>query len=127
MRMMKAPRKDQTGIPSYRSGRVAEPLKKAGQPSVWAALQGLQRTHGNNYVQRVLNTASAEIQTKLKVSQPGDPWELEADQIAHQVMSMSRAAAIEPGAGHVGADEVPVQRMCPECEDESLQRASRAE
>jgi hypothetical protein len=41
----------------------------------------LQRTYGNQYVQRVL-------QAKLRVGQPGDIYEQEADRVAEQVMSM---------------------------------------
>jgi hypothetical protein len=47
-------------------------------------LLALQRTHGNRYVQRVV----AGIQAKLKISQPGDVYEQEADRVAEQVMSM---------------------------------------
>ena len=45
-------------------------------------LLALQQTHGNRYVQRVV----AGIQAKLKVGQPGDIYEQEADRIAEQVM-----------------------------------------
>jgi hypothetical protein len=42
----------------------------------------LQRTYGNRYVQRVL-------QAKLKIGQPGDIYEQEADRVAEQVMKMA--------------------------------------
>ena len=48
------------------------------------ALLALQQTHGNRYVQRVV----AGIQAKLKVGQPGDIYEQEADRVAEQVMRM---------------------------------------
>ena len=48
------------------------------------ALLALQRTHGNQYVQRVV----AGIQAKLTVGQPGDIYEQEADRVAEQVMKM---------------------------------------
>ena len=41
-------------------------------------LLGLQQTHGNRYVQRVVTG----IQAKLKVGQPGDIYEQEVDQVA---------------------------------------------
>ena len=41
-------------------------------------LLALQQTHGNRYVQRVV----AGIQAKLKVGQPGDIYEQEADRVA---------------------------------------------
>ena len=48
------------------------------------ALLALQRTHGNRYVQRVV----AGIQAKLKVGQPGDIYEQEANRVADEVMRM---------------------------------------
>jgi hypothetical protein len=45
-------------------------------------LLALQQTHGNRYVQRVV----AGIQAKLKVGQPGDKYEQEADKVADAVM-----------------------------------------
>ncbi len=48
------------------------------------ALLALQRTHGNRYVQRVVTG----IQAKLKVRQPGDIYEQEADRVADEVMRM---------------------------------------
>ena len=47
-------------------------------------LLGLQQTHGNRYVQRVV----AGIQAKLAVGQPGDIYEQEADRVAGAVMRM---------------------------------------
>ena len=41
----------------------------------------LQRTVGNRAVGNI-------IQAKLKIGQPGDKYEQEADQVAEQVMSM---------------------------------------
>jgi phage-related minor tail protein len=49
-----------------------------------SALLALQQTHGNRYVQRVVTG----IQAKLKVGQPGDKYEQEADRVAEQVMRM---------------------------------------
>jgi hypothetical protein len=46
----------------------------------------LQRTIGNQAVQRLFK--SGTLQAKLKIGKPGDKYELEADRIADQVMSM---------------------------------------
>lgn len=46
----------------------------------------LQRTVGNRAVQRLFK--SGAIQAKLKIGQPGDIYEREADQVAEQVMQM---------------------------------------
>jgi hypothetical protein len=51
----------------------------------------LQRTYGNQYVQRLLN--SRVVQAKLTVSQPDDSYEREADRVAQQVMNMSTVPA----------------------------------
>ncbi len=64
-------------------------------------LLALQRTRGNQYVQRVV----AGIQAKLKVGQPNDIYEQEADRVADAVMRMP---------------ELEVKRQ-PEEEDEPLQ------
>ncbi len=65
----------------------------------------LQRTIGNQAVQRLIK--SGTLQTKLKIGQPGDKYEQEADRVADAVMRMP-----EPG----------VQRQVePEEEEEMLQ------
>ena len=46
----------------------------------------LQRTLGNQAVQGLF--ASGAIQAKLKIGQPNDKYEQEADQVADQVMNM---------------------------------------
>jgi hypothetical protein len=75
------------GTPSVDS--IATEL--SSMPSVPRAsvLLALQRTHGNRYVQRV----AAGIQAKLKVGQPGDIYEQEADRVAEQVMRMPEPQA----------------------------------
>jgi hypothetical protein len=50
----------------------------------------------------------------VRVSEPGDPLEREADQVADQVMRMA-----EPGT--VGTVPIGIQRKCTECEDEEKQ------
>ena len=50
----------------------------------------LQRTIGNQAVQRIIQ--SGAIQAKLKIGQPDDIYEQEADRVAEQVMRMP-----EPG------------------------------
>jgi hypothetical protein len=46
----------------------------------------LQRQYGNGFVQRVIN--QHVIQAKMKIGQPGDIYEKEADRVAEQVMQM---------------------------------------
>ena len=64
-------------------------------------LLALQRTHGNQYVQRVV----AGIQAKLQIGQPGDIYEQEADRVADEVMRMP---------------EPQVQRLAKEEEEETV-------
>jgi hypothetical protein len=49
----------------------------------------LQSTIGNQAVQRMLK--SGVIQAKLKIGQPNDIYEQEADRVAEHVMKMSEA------------------------------------
>ena len=57
----------------------------------------LQRTYGNQYVQRLVNHISAKeqgaLQTKLEVSQPGDQYEQEADRVAKQVVKITDSSS----------------------------------
>jgi hypothetical protein len=74
------------GTPSVES--IATELSGMSTGGRAPALLALQQTHGNRYVQRVV----AGIQAKLKVGQPGDVYEREADRVADAVMRMP-----EPG------------------------------
>ena len=71
------------GTPSVDS--IATELSSMHTAQRASTLLALQRTHGNRYVQRVV----AGIQAKLKVGQPGDIYEQEADRVADAVMRMS--------------------------------------
>jgi hypothetical protein len=56
------------------------------------------------------------VQAKLKVSQPGDPFEHEADHLAGRIMRMADSVA------NAASPQLPsIQRRCAQCEDE-LQR-----
>ena len=50
-------------------------------------IHSLQRTIGNQAVQRMVR--SGALQAKLRIGQPGDRYEQEADRVAEQVMRMS--------------------------------------
>lgn len=50
------------------------------------SIMQLQRTLGNHAVQGLF--ASGAIRAKLKIGQPNDKYEREADQVAEEVMSM---------------------------------------
>jgi Calpain family cysteine protease len=64
----------------------SSPLQSSSAVTLHPVLR-LQRAVGNQAVQRMIN--SGRLQTKLKVNQPGDAYEQEADQVAKQVMRMA--------------------------------------
>jgi hypothetical protein len=74
----------------------------------------LQQTMGNQIVQRMIK--SKEIQAKLRVSQPGDPYEREADRVAEQVMRMSLAG--ESNVPIKNSNNEKINRKCKSCEEE---------
>jgi len=79
----------------------------------------LQRTLGNQAVQRLIKSGS--IQAKLKIGKPNDKYEQEADRIADKVMSMRIS---EPKQSSVNSHSSSVQQesTCPECpEKEGIQ------
>jgi hypothetical protein len=94
------------------------------QPDPYSKIFSLQRMVGNRAVGQILGKGAVlqrkcacgegcphcqeelGIQTKLKISEPGDRYEQEADRVADQVMRMP---------------EPKIQRVCAECEEE-LQR-----
>ena len=95
----------------------------------------LQRTIGNQAVQRLMrsnarNTGTRTgIQTKLKVSQPSDAYEQEADRVAEQVMRMPSKNQI---TSPILADKKEgIIRRCSSCkmkkekEEESLQMSRK--
>ncbi|PWB50049.1 MAG: hypothetical protein C3F06_13180 [Candidatus Methanoperedenaceae archaeon] len=63
-----------------------------------------QRTIGNQAVVRLMK--SGTIQAKLRVGQPGDIYEQEADKVAEQVMRMSDISE---------AKDTRMQEKCPKC------------
>ena len=71
-------------------------VQQAGAPAPIHSLLKLQRTIGNQAVQRLMR--SSGIQAKLTVSQPGDPLEQEADRVADTVMRMKEPQTTEADA-----------------------------
>ena len=76
----------------------------------------VQHGAGNLAVQRLLQTRV--IQAKLKVGQPGDRYEQEADLVAEQVVLMPEPGASKKTAMVRHEQDTPIRRMCPSCEDE---------
>ena len=86
---------------------------RQGLPS---ALHRLHRSHGNLFVQRMVR--AGVVQAKLKISEPGDQYEQEADRVAERVMRMPARELPEEDETHEHAQQGQVQRMCTSCEDE---------
>ena len=64
----------------------------------------LQRTIGNQAVSKLIK--SGTLQAKLRIGQPGDVYEQEADRVAEQVMRMPDVSE---------AKDTRIQRKCPKC------------
>jgi outer membrane protein OmpA-like peptidoglycan-associated protein len=73
----------------------------------------LQRTIGNQAVQQLIK--SRTLQTKLKIGQPGDIYEQEADRVADAVMRMPEPQEASRGSPHI-------QRAYPMFEKDELRR-----
>jgi Domain of unknown function (DUF4157) len=90
-----------------RDTRKTEP---AHQNTVQTLL-ALQRTHGNASVQRL-------IQYKLSVSQPGDPYEQEADRVAEAVTQVTERPGGAAAIDREPDTDLTINRMCSGCSDE---------
>jgi hypothetical protein len=80
---------------------------------------GLQQTAGNQAVLRLL--ASGALQAKLRVSQPGDPDEIEADRVAEQIVSTGNATGVQRKCACAGG------ASCAKCageEEETVHRSA---
>jgi Domain of unknown function (DUF4157) len=94
--------------------------ERAGRPLAQKApnsVLGLQQSLGNQAMLRLLK--SGVIQAKLRVSQPGDPDEIEADHVAEKVVSAQTAPAIQRKCACGGG------APCAKCaeEEESIHRS----
>jgi len=72
-----------------------------------------RQMHGNQAMQHLLK--SRVVQTKLKIGQPDDEYEREADRVAEQVMRMPLPRRASSGI-------LSNQRICPMCEEEKPRR-----
>lgn len=77
-----------------------------------AAPVGRQARHQASEIRALLHRP--RIQAKLRLSEPNDPLEREADRVADRVMSAGPDSAV-PQTGQADAS---VYRMCADCEDE---------
>jgi hypothetical protein len=83
----------------------------------------IQRTTGNQTVEKLMRSKTGGfdfakigiVQPKLKVSQPGDEYEQEADRIAERVMRMPISSDLVMPLGTT-KDEGIINRKCAACE-----------
>src|SRR5580704_2139811 len=105
-----------------RSVRLAS--KSGTSPAQNSALD-LQRSIGNQSVVGLFNAGA--IKAKLRVSQPGDPDEIEADRVAESIVSSpTKASASASKAAdtiHRKCSCPPGAHTCPECEIEEVESA----
>ncbi|HEX9803803.1 MAG TPA: DUF4157 domain-containing protein [Gammaproteobacteria bacterium] len=110
-------------VSSRVSDDVHRSFVRANDPT--APMFGLSQTLGNQTMQRLLR--SGAIQAKLSISQPGDPYEREADRVAEKVMRMPEPTT----PGRLGiprqAHGRRIQRVCSECEEELHRRPMEEE
>lgn len=78
----------------------------------WYTLATRITTAGNSRV----GSSLSSVQAKLAISQPGDPYEQEADRVAEQVMRMPKPTLLRQCAAC--SPETP----CPQCNEEKIQR-----
>jgi len=69
----------------------------------------LQRTIGNQAVQRLIK--SGTLQAKLKIGQPGDKYEQEADRVADAVMRMPEPQAASGNGPHIQREVQAVNQL----------------
>ncbi len=93
--------------------RKVEFAQSSGSPA--DRVLSLQRTIGNKAVERLIS--SGTLQTKLRIGQPDDIYEQEADRVADAVMRM-------PEPEILSRNELHIQRSCPACDENELKRQS---
>lgn len=98
--------------------KAAKPAAQTRQPGIPASplstyeqIFQLQRTVGNHAVQRMYY--SGLLQAKLRIGQPNDVYEQEADRVAERVMRMP-----EPGIQRTCAPCASGGPPCPKCSEE---------
>jgi hypothetical protein len=85
--------KKENSVPQQRKTELSQPMRSPADQILF-----LQRTAGNQAVQRLLK--SGALQAKLRIGAPGDIYEQEADRVAEQVVSSTS-----------------IQRKCASCND----------
>ena len=99
-----------------RENKVSQTQKTGPSQSISSPVEQillLQRTIGNQAVEKLIK--SGALQAKLKIGQPGDIYEQEADRVAEQVMRMPEPKASNETGVSNPALKNSIQRKCPGC------------
>jgi Domain of unknown function (DUF4157)/Protein-glutamine gamma-glutamyltransferase len=97
-------------VPDAVTGSPVPGRDRAAQPASYDAFFQIQRTLGNQAVRRLFE--SRVLHAKLRVSQPGDADEIEADRVANQVVSSSHAPGLQRKCSCSGGSS------CAKCSDD---------
>jgi len=88
-------------------------IRSSGSPA--SVICGIQKAAGNVAVQRMLK--GGRIQAKLRIGEPDDIYEKEADHVAERIMQMPEPATVpEPRAGPA-SPPIAIHRKCTRCQD----------
>jgi hypothetical protein len=99
-----------------RENKASQKQKKGPSQSISSPVEQilfLQRTIGNQAVGRLLK--SGALQPKLRIGQPGDIYEQEADRVAEQVMRIPEPQVSKETKVSSHIQNNPIQRRCPGC------------
>jgi hypothetical protein len=96
--------------------RLSHPANAAQRAKI---MSGLQQSHGNAYVQRLLS--SHAVQAKLTVTDPDDQYEKEADRVADEVTSQSAESQVRRQEEEEEELQAKLQRQAEPEEEEELQ------
>lgn len=106
----KVPAKSEKPVHSTAPARtLAEP--KSLRAAEGGGLESIQQSAGNLAVQHLFRAGA--IQAKLSISQPNDPDEQEADQVADRIMRMPDTAAVKSSCPTCATGTTP----CPTCSE----------
>jgi hypothetical protein len=105
----------QSAAPAVKSSRGSSAL--APSSAQFSPFTQLQQGFGNQAMQQLLETGA--VQAKLRVSQPGDADEIEADRVAARVVRNAQTPIIQRKCSCSGASH------CAACEEEELKGIHR--
>jgi hypothetical protein len=92
--------------------RAGEPLSAPGPAG---SLLHLQRTAGNQAVGTLLATPHPQLQAQLRIGQPGDAFEREADRVADAVAGPAAPRGKLPGISQIHGAGGGALRRCARC------------